>query len=567
MNKLKVFQLHERTGAWYRRYSLIRSGLYAPTNDLDDANVIASPVPRPPKGDYILHYSDLWSNDNEIISKAKVVIACRPVLYKEALKHNSNVILSHNGTWVDSGPITDRSGPYLFPYFNTDKRVVDGLYNDTLITERPRLGLRSMKYLYKLADREWSKYIPTNEWYKYKAVILQSKDTDFCRAQDNLKYYDGLANGLPMILYNHNTSFTSADDFVFDKGDKIEWPTLDYVEWFRKTYNWKAIFEWELSQLQKEYLYMVLSSLDDKWAQDKINIAFDRLSNIIATTKQETTEQPFFVIDYKGDLSDPIQCKQKPIRPEAIWATNLIDNTVANVGVICSSGTIIWNSSCLYTTDTDCYTFCEQTYQYFQDCNADYFRCCYLGKIDCYCGCLWTGNNTEWQCRQTVNQCCIMERNCNINKLWSCYSETSGDEQEEYKAALDDWIQCTTFPLPYNCFSVRCWSNVDVCKLEIASVYHCVGNCYKLCECGCGYYHSSGSQITNNYICEQNQAGVDWRFGVYYYGNEKPVCCYGPLSCVAIGSRLTTVCIYYIYNSTKNVANSCWCVKQVVLSR
>ena len=68
---------------WYRRYSLIRAGIYDVTYDITKADVIATPH-KPVKKDYILYYSDFWKDFDEVIAGAKIVFACRPVLYEYA---------------------------------------------------------------------------------------------------------------------------------------------------------------------------------------------------------------------------------------------------------------------------------------------------------------------------------------------------------------------------------------------------------------------------------------------------------------------------------------------------
>ena len=95
---------------------------------------------------------------------------------------------------------------------------------------------------------------------------------------------------------------------------------------------------------------MFLTNLDDKWAQDKINTAYDKLSNCIATTKQRETVRPFYNISFTSDLASlQMQCPQ-PVRPQTLWATSLCDNTVISVGAVCANGNVFINSSCLKET-------------------------------------------------------------------------------------------------------------------------------------------------------------------------------------------------------------------------
>lgn len=231
---------------WYRRYSLIRAGIYDVTYDIAKADVIATPH-KPVKKDYILYYSDFWDNFDDVIANARIVFACRPVLYKYALKLNPNTVYTHNGTWVDSGPITDRKGPLLAPYGNWHKLTslsIPGVTVTKQIESNPKLD-----WLRKTSGYNNTDWIPVSDFYKYRAIVLSSEVNPFTKAQDNLKYYDGLAAGLPMLLYTNGTSFTTDDPYVFDSEDKLQWPSLEYVEQFRIDNNWKKIFKEEIKNL------------------------------------------------------------------------------------------------------------------------------------------------------------------------------------------------------------------------------------------------------------------------------------------------------------------------------
>ena len=228
---------------WYRRYSLIRAGIYDVTYDITKADVIATPH-IPYKKDYILYYSDFWKDFDEVIANAKVVFACRPVLYEYAKKLNKNTIYTHNGTWIDSGPITDRTGPLLAPYGNWHKLTSHNIPGVT-VTRQPESNIK-LEWLRKKANCNNTDWIDVHDFYKYRAIVLASEVNDFTKAQDNIKYYDGLAQGLPMFLYTNGTSFTTNDPYVFDKEENIIWPSLDYVEQFRIDNNWKNIFKEEM---------------------------------------------------------------------------------------------------------------------------------------------------------------------------------------------------------------------------------------------------------------------------------------------------------------------------------
>lgn len=244
MSSMKIYlpRWKSKHEPWYRRYSLVRDGVYDVTYDINEADVIAGPY-KPVKKDYILYYSDLWTDFDEVIANAKIVFACRPILYKKALSLNPNTVYTHNGTWIDSGPITDRTGPLLAPYGNYHKLVKSYIPN-TVITKQPDDSPR-LDCLRNMGNAKISGWIPVEEFYKYKCIVLASEVNDYTKAQDNLKYYDGLAQGLPMLLYTKGTSFTTEDPYVFDDINKIDWPDMDYVKQFRIDNNWHNIFKEE----------------------------------------------------------------------------------------------------------------------------------------------------------------------------------------------------------------------------------------------------------------------------------------------------------------------------------
>ena len=227
---------------WYRRYSLVRAGVYDVTYDISEADVIAGPY-KPVKKDYILYYSDLWNGFDEVIRNAKVVFACRPVLYEKAKKLNPNTVYTHNGTWVDSGPITDRTGPLLCPYGNWHKLTSLNIPG-VMVTKQPEDSPK-LDWLRKQSGCHNSDWLDVHDFYKYRAIVLASEVNDYTKAQDNLKYYDGLAQGLPMLLYTNGTSFTTDDPYVFDREEQIQWPDKYYVEQFRIDNNWHNIFKEE----------------------------------------------------------------------------------------------------------------------------------------------------------------------------------------------------------------------------------------------------------------------------------------------------------------------------------
>lgn len=232
---------------WYRRYSLVRAGVYDVTYDISEADVIAGPY-KPVKKDYILYYSDLWADFDEVIRNAKIVFACRPVLYEKAKKLNPNTVLTHNGTWIDSGPITDRTGPLLCPYGNWHKLTSLSIPG-VMITKQPEDSPK-LDWLRKQTGCHNNDWLDVHDFYKYKCVVLASQVNDFTKAQDNLKYYDGLAQGLPMLLYTNGTSFTTDDPYVYDREEDLQWPDKDYVENFRIENNWKNIFKEELKWIK-----------------------------------------------------------------------------------------------------------------------------------------------------------------------------------------------------------------------------------------------------------------------------------------------------------------------------
>lgn len=275
---------------------------------------------------------------------------------------------------------------------------------------------------------------------------------------------------------------------------------------------------------------MVLSAMCDKWAQDKINIAYRALETCIATTKQRETVQPYFELRYTGDLSDmTFQCP-KPVRPEPIWATNLCDNTVEHVGTISKSGIVTIESSCLYTTRTDEFTFCDET-RWVDWCGercwefTDYY-CEYACPKTTYTNCLWTGSARQYKCRNDMAEACRDQWQCDTMDLSIAYKNACCPE---ISACLYMCLSCKSceygnWCLPYPCFIECTFHDVDHNQISSLAYIYCAPDGTYVCTCCANSYFctiicNTASQSCT-YECACSGCYIGWNELPYCYGNE-----------------------------------------------
>lgn len=276
---------------------------------------------------------------------------------------------------------------------------------------------------------------------------------------------------------------------------------------------------------------MVLSALDDKWAQDKINIAYRALENCIATTKQRETTQPYFELKYTGDLSDmSFQCP-KPVRPEYIWATNLCDNTVERVGSISKAGVVTITSSCLYATRNDSFTFCDET-RYVEWCGtrdescSDYY-CEYACSNTNYINCLWNGTARQYQCRNNIADSCRTQWQSDIMDLSIAYKNSCC---EEITTCLYDCLVCKSceygcWVLPYPCFVECTFENVEHNQISSLAYIYCTPDGTYVCDSDSNNYfctiicNTMSQSCTYTSVCAEG-CYIGWNQLPYCYGNE-----------------------------------------------
>lgn len=276
---------------------------------------------------------------------------------------------------------------------------------------------------------------------------------------------------------------------------------------------------------------MVLTSMDDKWAQDKINTAYLTLENCIATTKQRETVQPFYNISYVGDLSSfSVQCPP-PIRPETLWATNLCDNTVVPVGKICSNGAVIINSCVSKTCSPVTYVFCNE-YRVMTtntSCTEDYFVIRDCPTLGTYENCLWTGSNSQYAERMALSNLCTTNwqndiMKYSINKRVCCCSYDI-EEANDMLAVCSECYSC--WELPYPCYT--CCTFCNVFMKQIDSMYFIYrtpdGTCSTSTCYVCMVSHNPGTQNCN-YECNLTVpfCYIGWNTYPYCYGGEEKCC-------------------------------------------
>lgn len=271
---------------------------------------------------------------------------------------------------------------------------------------------------------------------------------------------------------------------------------------------------------------MFLTNLDDKWAQDKINTAFGKLTSCIATTKQRETVQPFYNISFTGSLADlNVQCPS-PVRPQTLWATNLCENTVIPVGAVCANGNIFINSSCLKTSQPTTLSFCSETryVMWGVNCESDFYAVSDKGTCPTYENCVWVGSNRQYNCRMEVSKLCqsvwtdtvmglsIAKRTC------CCYVDVSAIND-----CLNACAECNgCWELPYPCYKCCTFCNVSFHQICSQFFIYCTPDgCFAPMEnIKCIVSHNPSS-MDCNYEAAVPYCYIGWSQLPYCYGGEK----------------------------------------------
>ena len=287
---------------------------------------------------------------------------------------------------------------------------------------------------------------------------------------------------------------------------------------------------------------MFLTSMDDKWSQDKINTAYGKLSSCIATTKQRETVQPFYNISFTGDLASfNAQCPSgsglggsglggsclEPVRPQTLWATNLCDNTVIPVGAVCANGNIFINSSCLKTTQPTTLSFCSETrwvqWSGLETCE-DFYNVSDKGTCATYENCVWVGSNRQYNCRTEVSKLCQSVWTDTVMGLSSalrtccCYVDVNAINE-----CLHACAECNgCWELPYPCYKCCTFCNVSYKVICSQFLIYCTPDgCFAPNEeVKCIVSHNPAT-MDCNYEAAIPYCYIGWSQLPYCYGGEK----------------------------------------------
>lgn len=274
---------------------------------------------------------------------------------------------------------------------------------------------------------------------------------------------------------------------------------------------------------------MFLTSMDDKWAQDKINTAYGKLSSCIATTKQRETVQPFYNISFTGDLASfNAKCKE-PVKPQTLWATSLCDNTVIPVGAVCANGNVFINSKCLKTSQPTTLSFCSETryVMWGVSCDEDFYAVSDKGVCPTYENCVWVGSNRQYNCRAEVTKLCqsvwtdtvmnlsIAKRTC------CCYVDVNAINE-----CLNACAECNgCWELPYPCYKCCTFCNVShrmICSQFL--IYCTPDGCFApMGEVKC-IVSKNGATMDCNYEAAIPYCYIGWSQLPYCWGGEKASC-------------------------------------------
>ena len=272
---------------------------------------------------------------------------------------------------------------------------------------------------------------------------------------------------------------------------------------------------------------MFLTSLDDKWSQDKINTAYGKLQNCIATTKQRETVQPFYNISFTGDLASLSAKCPSPSRPQTLWATNLCDNTVIPIGAVCANGNIFINSSCLKTSQPTTLSFCNEArwvqWSGVETCE-DFYNVSDKGTCATYENCVWVGSNRQYNCRMEVTKLCQnvwTERvmGLSIAKRTCCCSVDVNAINE----CLNACVECNgCWELPYPCYKCCTFCNVDFNQICSQFLIYCTPDgCFSpMGEVKCIVSHNPAT-MDCNYEAAVHYCYIGWSQLPYCYGGEK----------------------------------------------
>lgn len=322
---------------------------------------------------------------------------------------------------------------------------------------------------------------------------------------------------------------------------------------------------------------MVLSNLDDKWSQDKINTAFLCICSNISTCKQETTQQPYNEINYCGYLADfscTVECAPRIDTP--LWGTNLSTSSTMCIGDINHNKTVIVDSTSVKKTQCETsYIFRNEYYETFPSISC---LCCayksidgceycsgicaewssgdapYVEKYDnntcinCFEHCVWSGTSAQQSCYN----CCLDKYTgiwtCCVN-YYSSYDYVCCLCDPSCNECLDYYLNCPPSSMYSNqiCCS-SCWINctfytstagTTITQYAVDEMFFLYQNC-NLYNCDTNYYYPAFYNCYNTHLLCCCQIGTSWNPNSQYLASDM-VCskAYCPYTCVF------TKCRYY----------------------